>query len=115
MSAPAGGPWDKGLQPERTGLAWRRAALAFLGIGLVVPRVAWAELGPWSVLAAAILAVGAVALLAAGHRRYGELHQALRAGRGRMPDGRLPALAAGLALAVGVLALGLALAIARHR
>jgi len=90
--------WDAGLQPERTGLAWERTALAFLGLGLAVPRLAWPVLGPWAIAPAAVILAGALALFVAGHRRYRHTHGALTG------DGRLPLLATLVALVLALVA-----------
>ena len=98
--------WDTGLQPERTNLAWSRSAVAFLVLGLAAPRALWIVLGPWSLLPAAILLAGSAALLAMSRRRYALAHHALiHSSSPQLPDGRLPALATGLALLCGLLAL----------
>lgn len=95
--------WDAGLQPERTGLAWERTALAFLGLGLAVPRLAWPALGAWSVVPAVVVLGGATALFVAGHRRYRHTHGVLT-GTGRLQDGRLPLLATLVAVVLALVA-----------
>ena len=102
MTSP-GGVWDAGLQPERTGLAWERTALAFLGLGLAVPRLAWPALGPWAIAPAAVILAGAIALFGAGPGRYRLPHDA-PTGTGRLHDGRLPLLATLVALVLALVA-----------
>ncbi|MER5671488.1 DUF202 domain-containing protein [Pseudonocardia alni] len=78
MTAPLTAPFDPGLQPERTALAWRRTALA----------VAVGVLAAWRILASVCdcslpLALGAAGLVAAGglavgaERRRREVHRRL--------------------------------------
>lgn len=99
--------WDAGLQPERTSLAWRRLALALLGLALAVPRLGWPVMGAWALAPAGIAAAGALTLLTTSHLRYLTTHDVLT-GRSvlPLPDGRLPLITvlAALTLAtVGVL------------
>jgi putative membrane protein len=62
-------PFDPGLQPERTALAWRRAALSLAIGSLAAGRLLQPVLGAGAwVLAAAGVALG-FGLLIAGHRR----------------------------------------------
>lgn len=55
---------DVGLQPERTGLAWRRTALAALGVGLLCLR-AGIGTGGGPLLLAALIAIMLSALMVA--------------------------------------------------
>ncbi|MCS3842368.1 DUF202 domain-containing protein [Microbacterium sp. AK031] len=107
-------PFDPGLQPERTELAWRRTALA-IGLGsLVTLRLLPAALGsPWWVLVGVLGLLVAVTLWVAGRRRMQYVNAVLAShgDRGRMPGaGPLAALAlfvfatAALATAVVLLA-----------
>ncbi|WP_131798095.1 DUF202 domain-containing protein, partial [Clavibacter tessellarius] len=72
MSAPdpAGRPFDPGLQPERTALAWRRTALALVVGSLFGLRALPALLGPAGLVVAAAGVIAALAVLATAHLRY---------------------------------------------
>lgn len=71
------GPFDPGLQLERTALSWRRTALALTVGPLLAARVLAPELGALAVLAA----VGGVALggyvSLASSARYRAIHRQL--------------------------------------
>lgn len=100
-------PFDPGLQPERTELAWRRTALA-IGLGsLVTLRLLPAALGnAWWTLVGMLGLLIAVTLWFTGRRRMQFVNTVLaRDGdRGRMPGaGPLAALAL-FVLATGALA-----------
>jgi uncharacterized membrane protein YidH (DUF202 family) len=71
------GLFDRGLQPERTLLAWRRTTLSAGVAGAVVVRVTAGDLG-WPVVAIGSVAVllSLVAYLAAGWR-YRQVHDHL--------------------------------------
>ncbi len=97
--------WDVGLQLERTGLAWRRLGLGFLGVGLVLPRVTAARLGPWSLPAAALALLTGVLLLALVHRRYALAHLNLTSENTPRTGGRLPLTLTLVTLVVAVTAL----------
>ncbi len=98
-------PYDQGLQPERTLLAWRRTCLSFAVASILVARYTIEEFGMIGLLlgvASAGLAIAAYVTAATGYRRvHAELHEHGRTGE----DGR-PYLLATLA----VLALGAAAA-----
>jgi uncharacterized membrane protein YidH (DUF202 family) len=100
------GPWDPGLQNERTALAWLRSVVALVGVALVVARVT-ATHAP---LLGLLLATVAIMLGMAGaytvSRRYGSTSRSLRAGSW-LPDGRLPALVVVLVLLTAAWALGI--------
>ncbi|WP_210480150.1 DUF202 domain-containing protein [Naasia sp. SYSU D00948] len=96
-------PFDAGLQPERTLLAWRRTALA-LGVGSVVgARLALPVLGAAAVGIGVAGAASALVAYVLAARRYRRQHRALTAEE-ELPGGGL-ALAA-LAAAAAVLAAG---------
>ena len=120
------GPWDPGLQPERTALAWRRTGLALTVGSLIGLRVLPPLLGPAAFVLAGLGVVASLAGLAAAHRRYRRVHRLLMAARdagrtradggstgspARVPTtgGALPAATAALALAAGLGALVVAL------
>ena len=134
----ADGPWDPGLQPERTALAWRRTGLALTVGSLIGLRVLPPLLGPAAYLLAGLGVVASLAVLAAAHRRYRRVHRLLLAARvagraggddgdgagsgagsgstsspARVPTtgGALPAATAALALAAGLAALVVALGV----
>jgi len=82
--------WSAGLQLERTSLAWRRLAVALLGLALAVPRLGWPAIGVWTLVPAGVVAAGAITLFAASHRRYLSTHHSLTTGTvWPLPDGRL--------------------------
>jgi uncharacterized membrane protein YidH (DUF202 family) len=97
-------PWDPGLQPERTGLAWQRTMLSGLGISLLVARFVA------SLSVALAVAVGVAALLGTAALgwlailRYRATHEALHAEQ-PVGDGRAPLLITALTLMTGVGAL----------
>lgn len=88
-------PFDIGLQPERTALAWRRTALALVVAAVVGIRVLPTLLGPWAIIPAGVGIALAVAILVASHYRYQQHHERLTTAatdRIALPDGKLPAL-----------------------
>ena len=122
------GPWDPGLQPERTALAWRRTGLALTVGSLIGLRVLPPLLGPAAFVLAGLGVVASLVVLAAAHRRYRRVHRLLLAARdagrtradggstgspSRVPTtgGALPAATAALALAAGLGALVVALGV----
>ncbi|AEG45301.1 DUF202 domain-containing protein [Isoptericola variabilis] len=101
------GPWDAGLQPERTELAWRRTVLAVTAGTVVAARY----LGASSVvlgLALPLLALlGGLLLLHAGTVRFRRLDAALREAGPRpagpvMPGAGMLATLAAMCVGVGV-------------
>ncbi|HEX9228408.1 MAG TPA: DUF202 domain-containing protein [Arthrobacter sp.] len=101
-------PFDAGLQPERTALAWRRTALAVAVAFLAALRILPEILGLWAHIPAALGAgVSFVAFLLT-HRRYGRIHMILTSSstdRVALGGGVLPALMAVATLGSGVLSL----------
>lgn len=91
-----------GAQADRTRLAWIRTALAFMISSVVGLRVTVDEVGP------AAIAITAACVLAAGAVLIGSRHRYRRAADtidapADLPDGRLPAVAGAIVLALGVL------------
>jgi putative membrane protein len=90
-------PFDPGLQPERTLLAWRRTCLSIAAAGAIGARISADGLGALAIGIGIIgVALGVLGYLAA-HIRYERAHGSLVCGD-LLPDGRLLAL---LALSVG--------------
>ena len=103
------GPFDPGLQPERTELAWRRTALA-IAIGSLVslrifPLVLPAEGIGWGFVPGAIGLVAACGLWFAARRRQLRVTAAVRASALPGPA-NMPAPGAGMLLALTALATG---------
>ena len=108
--------FDPGLQPERTQLAWRRTALS-LAIGSLIAARALPVMfssGAWII--PGILGVAAAgALWAAGGRRARVVDRALLSAadpQQRMPDAVLLLALVGLTVAIGLVALVVAVAAA---
>lgn len=108
------GPFDPGLQPERTELAWRRTALA-IAIGSLVslrifPLMLPSAFTAWGFVPGAVGLVAACALWSAARRRQlrmtAWLHSTLP---GAMPP--LPKIAPGGGLLVALTALATAFGI----
>jgi putative membrane protein len=84
-------PFDPGLQPERTALAWRRTALAMSVGSFLALRILPAVLGAWAIVPAGIGVLLSIAILIASHRRYARHHRTLirPAESGPLPSGGL--------------------------
>lgn len=104
-------PFDVGLQPERTSLAWQRTGLAMAVGALVALRILPELLGPWAMVPAGVGLAMAIGVLVAAHLRYRRYHRGLidPALQPRMPAGRLMFTCALTAAVIGVLALVIAL------
>jgi putative membrane protein len=114
VSSAAEHPFDAGLQPERTALAWRRTGLALGAGALVGVRVLPEILGVWAIVPAGIGIVLAAAVIGLSHHRYRRHHVTLAGGHdpARLPGGGLAALTAITTLLFGVAALVIALVFA---
>jgi putative membrane protein len=92
--------WDRGVQNERTSLAWTRSILSCFGCALLLARLAantsWI-IGAVIALAALALALAAVRVSA---RRYRQAASALSVDE-PLPDGTLPAIIVALVLLIG--------------
>lgn len=97
-------PFDPGLQPERTALAWRRTALALAVGSLAVGRLLQARLGGAAWLLAVVGVALGLGLLLAARRRAAAIDRALRADRDFRagPGAALPATVTVVAVLVGV-------------
>jgi hypothetical protein len=107
---PSGRPFDQGLQPERTALAWRRTSLSLTVGALVAARVLPHFWGAPGLLIAGAGVIASVAIIVLAHRRYRTHHHRLTSGHFEhlgLPDGALPALLAGTALAAGIIGIAL--------
>ncbi|PBC47451.1 DUF202 domain-containing protein [Rhodococcus sp. ACPA1] len=100
--------FDLGLQPERTALAWRRTVLALVAGSLISAKLLAPLLGWISMLIPLAFLAASVVALTLLHRRYRSTVRALTQTEmiARLPDGRLPALAALMTLALGAIAGG---------
>jgi putative membrane protein len=96
-------PFDPGLQPERTALAWRRSALTLSVGSLAAGRVLEPALGGASWLLAVVGVVLGLGLLLAARRRAAAVGRSLQA-HGNLaagPGARLQASFAAVAVLVG--------------
>ena len=108
QQAKADRPFDEGLQPERTALAWQRTSLA-LGIGALAGlRVLPHYWGAPGLIPAGVGVAASVLLLAFAHRRYRTVHRRLTSGRyirAGLPGGALHLLLAAVGFSAGAVAL----------
>ena len=99
------GPWDPGLQVERTGLAWQRTLLSGLACSLAVARLLALVSWPAAVVAGVLAVIGTTALGVLARDRLRRNDAAVRQQR-PLADGRAPLL---LTLLVAVTAVAAAL------
>ncbi len=82
VQSPVQGPFDVGLQPERTWLAWTRTGLAFAANGALILRLAPQTrlVTLTNLIGAALIAAGAVTWVY-GRRLYARRDADLRSGQ----------------------------------
>lgn len=101
-------PFDRGLQPERTALAWQRTALALLIGSLIAGRILLELLGAWSLPVSGCGVLLSALLLLLARRRYRYVHRVLTTSSHDRPvltGGGLAALTGAIALGIGLLGL----------
>ncbi|HEX9229063.1 MAG TPA: DUF202 domain-containing protein [Arthrobacter sp.] len=104
-------PFDAGLQPERTALAWRRTALAVAVGSLVALRILPEVLGLWALIPAALGAAASLVAIIVSQRRYRRIHTTLTTSdsdRVALSGGALPAAMAAATAAGGIMTLAAA-------
>jgi uncharacterized membrane protein YidH (DUF202 family) len=100
-------PFDPGLQPERTALAWRRTGLALTVGSLVAFRILPPVLGTWAFAPAGVGLALSVSVLVIAHRRHVTVHRLLTSAetdRVLLPGGGLLAFVAAMCSGAGTLA-----------
>ena len=106
------GVWDRGLQPERTALAWRRTSLAMAVAAVGAGRLAAPAIGAVAIALAGIGLIQAVVVSVLAHRRYGFTHRSLlaTADLNGVPYGGVPMASLTVSgLVIGALAVGIVL------
>ena len=95
-------PFDRGLQPERTALAWRRSCLALTVGSLVAVRILPDLLGAWALILTGFGVAASIALMVASHYRYISHHTTLTSAE----TDRVALHGGGLIAALSVFAVG---------
>lgn len=96
--------WDRGLQPERTALAWQRVGLSLLGCSLVLAAIDKNRIHlSWLVPTLVVMGL-ALWIVVRGQTRYHRAHRYLVHEDGRLPSGRLPLTLASAVFLLGVVA-----------
>ena len=98
-------PFDPGLQPERSALAWQRTTLSLLVGVLLFARVVGYADWRWAILALTLGAACVGLIVWLSRRRYPHNHRSLTVGSGVLADGALMALTAGFVAVAGLAAL----------
>lgn len=96
--------WDRGVQIERTKLAWQRTALSATGCSLVIARFVGVHSIPAGIALGLLAVIGGIAVGTGASRRYRRTVRALHRSDS-IPDGRVFALMTGLLLITGLGAL----------
>jgi uncharacterized membrane protein YidH (DUF202 family) len=113
-SRPGDRPFDQGLQPERTALAWRRTCLSLALGALIAVRVLPHFWGPAGLIVAGAGVILSIVMLVLAHQRYRTHHDRLTSGRFEhlgLPDGTLPAMLTATTVVAGILAVVLTVTI----
>lgn len=97
-------PWDAGLQPERTALAWLRTTLSFTVGGLVLVRLVGQQSTTAAVAVTAVLLPLAALLGVLARRQHRHTERSLRADS-HLPGSAAPAVLTALSAVVGCAAL----------
>lgn len=102
-------PFDPGLQPERTRLAWQRTAISLAVGALVYARVESATLGVASWLCAVLGGGFGLTIGYWSRQRYRYTNRNLNSGTANLPDGLLPLVLAAVVCGAALLALAVTL------